>query len=255
MFFSGGVASWATAKRVVERNGVEGLVLLFADTKEEHPTTYTFLEAAAEDVGVSLTTVADGRDVWQVFFDQRMMGNTRVPICTRILKHEPSRRWLDANCIPWETTLYLGFDWTETDRTEAQRRLWDPWPVEAPLQDKPWISKPDLIAMARDAGLPIPVLYDRGFPHNNNGGACVKAGQRQWRQLLYTDPERYARWENNELDHQAQFGHTNTILRDRTGGDTKPLTLRAFRERLESGGQCDLFDWGGCCWDVTDEEG
>ena len=32
VMFSGGVGSWAAAKRVVERHGTEGVVLLFADT-------------------------------------------------------------------------------------------------------------------------------------------------------------------------------------------------------------------------------
>lgn len=35
VMFSGGAGSWATAKRVAERHGTEGLVLLFADTTEQ----------------------------------------------------------------------------------------------------------------------------------------------------------------------------------------------------------------------------
>ena len=36
------------------------------------------------------------------------------------------------------------------------------------------------------------------------------------------------------------------ILRDRTGGDTKPMTLRQFREQIESQASFDEFEWGGC---------
>ena len=36
------------------------------------------------------------------------------------------------------------------------------------------------------------------------------------------------------------------ILRDRTGGTTKPLTMRVFRERVEAGGSYDRFDYGAC---------
>ena len=33
VMFSGGIASWATAKLVAEKHGTEGLFLLFADVK------------------------------------------------------------------------------------------------------------------------------------------------------------------------------------------------------------------------------
>ena len=35
VFYSGGIASWAAAKRVAETHGVDGLKLLFADTLTE----------------------------------------------------------------------------------------------------------------------------------------------------------------------------------------------------------------------------
>lgn len=40
VMFSGGVGSWAAAKRVAERRGTDGLILLFADTKSEDEDTY-----------------------------------------------------------------------------------------------------------------------------------------------------------------------------------------------------------------------
>jgi 3'-phosphoadenosine 5'-phosphosulfate sulfotransferase (PAPS reductase)/FAD synthetase len=65
VMFSGGVASWATAKRVAADHGTDGLTLLFADTQMEDEDTYRFLEAGATNVGgtssVSLTAVTSGR--------------------------------------------------------------------------------------------------------------------------------------------------------------------------------------------------
>ena len=55
---SGGEASWAAMKRDAERRGVEGLTLLFTDTKEEDADTYRFLRDSAANVGAS---AGDGR--------------------------------------------------------------------------------------------------------------------------------------------------------------------------------------------------
>lgn len=49
-----------------------------------------------------------------------------------------------------------------------------------------------------------------------------------------------------KLSHDA-VGKDVSILRDRTGGTTKPLTLAALRQRIEEQpDQLDLFDEGGC---------
>lgn len=45
-------------------------------------------------------------------------------------------------------------------------------------------------------------------------------------------------------------------MSDRSGEEPRPLTLRSFRRRLESGAQIDLFDIGGCgCFAEDGEEG
>lgn len=57
-------------------------------------------------------------------------------------------------------------------------------------------------------------------------------------------PERFAKHEQAEQDLREYLGKDIAILRDREGGDTKPLTLREFRERGLDGQES--FDWGGC---------
>jgi hypothetical protein len=56
---SGGISSWATARRVAARYGTRNLVLLFADTLIEEPSLYEFLDAAAAQFGVPITRVCD----------------------------------------------------------------------------------------------------------------------------------------------------------------------------------------------------
>lgn len=254
VMLSGGVGSWAAAKRVAQRHGTENLTLLFADTRIEDADTYRFLREGASNVGGELVEIADGRTIWDVFREQRFLGTARVDLCSRILKRELCDRWLKKNCDPSDTTVYVGIDWTEIHRFErmAPRKL--PWTYEAPLCDPPLLSKDDLHAWAEREGLRKQRLYVLGMPHANCGGGCVKMGIGGFTRLLKADPDRFAEWEANEESLRALLGDV-AILRDRTGGTTTPLPLKALREKLESGGQVDMFDIGGCgCMIDTDEE-
>lgn len=250
VMWSGGITSWATARHVIDQHGTENVTLLFADTLIEDETLYAFNDAASAQLGVPITRVADGRDPWQVFEDKRWLGNTRIAQCSPELKLKVCGAWLNdnPNLTFANTTLYVGIDWTETERLPAIISGWAPWTVDAPLSRPPYRDKRQLLAEARALGLPIPRLYELGFAHNNCGGACVKGGQAQWARLLRIFPERYARAEAAEERMRVLLGKDVSILRDRSGGGaTKPLTLAALRRRIEEQpDQLDLFDEGGC---------
>jgi hypothetical protein len=253
--FSGGLGSWMTAKRVAERHGTDDLTLLFADVGGQHTSphagededTYRFIHEAAENVGAELVILNEGRDVWQVFKDDRFLGNSRLANCSKFLKQRPAREWLDANCDPANTVVYVGIDWTETHRVPAIVENYKPYRAEAPLTEPPLLTKDDMLAACAEAGMEVPRLYRAGFPHNNCGGFCVRAGQAQMELLLREHPERFAYHEEREQELREHLGKDVAILRDRSGGKSVPLTLRRFRERVEM--QPELFDdldWGGC---------
>lgn len=299
VMFSGGVGSWLTAKRVAEKHGTDNLVLLFADVggtvasphSGEDEDTYRFIREAAANVGGELVTVMDagGRDIWQVFKDDRFLGNSRLANCSKFLKQKPCRDWLDANCDPADTTLYVGIDWSETHRIPANRLGYahpfdrpcvdikaclaytngvagaEPckrhlgegaWRVEFPMTEPPLLDKAAMFAECERAGIEVPRLYRAGFAHNNCGGGCVRAGQAQFELLLREYPERFHYWEEREQELREHLGADVSILKDRTGGDARPLTLRAFRERIEEQpGLFDTLDVGGCGCFVAEEVG
>ena len=167
VMLSGGVASWVAAKRVATKAGNNGLTLLFADTLMEDEDTYRFLEAAAANVGGEFVRLSDGRDIWQVFKDHRFLGNTRIDPCSRVLKREIMRRWVDEHCDPEHTTVYLGIDWTEQHRAVRYERYWQPYRVECPLTEPPYVLKAQMLAQAEEEGLPRQRLYEFGFAHAN----------------------------------------------------------------------------------------
>ena len=228
------------------------MVLLFTDvggdgTNEhvgEDADTLRFLHEAAEDLGAPLVIVRDGRDIWDVFREKRWLGNASLAHCSWELKTGPARRWIERNAPNAERVL-VGIDVTEIHRLPAIVEAWKPLEAVAPLTDKPMLWKPQLIQSLGERGIRPPRMYELGYGHANCR-ACVKAGQGHWARLLRVWPETYAYAEEQEEKLRAELGDV-AILRDRTGGEATPLTLREFRERTEDDhGQIDLFEEGGC---------
>ena len=244
--FSGGIVSWATAKRVAEKHGTENLTLLFADTNMEDEDLYRFLEDCSKNIGIPITRIADGRTPWDVFTDIRMMGNSRVDPCSRILKRELLDAWHREHCDVEDTIIYVGISWDESHRCEAISRRLAPWRVEFPMCEPPFLTKGELVQMLNADGIKQPRLYGMGFPHNNCGGFCIKGGHSSFALLLKQMPDRYAFHEQKEREFREQAGKNVSILRDRSNGETKPLTLQELRERIESGNSVSAFDWGSC---------
>jgi 3'-phosphoadenosine 5'-phosphosulfate sulfotransferase (PAPS reductase)/FAD synthetase len=248
--YSGGACSFWAAKRVIERYGPDKVVLLFADTKMEDEDLYRFLDDTSKHLGVPITKIADGRTPWEVFFDERYLGNTRVDPCSKILKRELLDAWV-AKHAP-DAIRYYGLDWTETDRLDRLRNRMEEKgtpreKIQAPMAEwEPLVDKPDMLAELIKIGIKLPRLYELGFVHNNCGGMCIKSGQAQFRLLLETMPERYAYHEAKEQELRRFLGKDVSILRDRRGGTTKTLTLEEFRKRVQGGGEHDRHDWGGC---------
>lgn len=245
--FSGGVGSWACGKRVAERHGTKDLIVLFEDTLMEDEDLYRFSEQAVKSIGGEYVRLCEGRDPWQVFKDRRFLGNQRVDLCSRILKRELYRSWLEKNFKPDDCVTYIGFDWTEPHRAKDALDHWAPWKVEFPMMDEPLMDKKAQLAWCRREGIEPPRLYAMGFPHNNCGGFCVKAGQGSFALLHFRFPERYAYHEQKEQELREFLGKDVSILRHR-GGEKKgePMTLKEFRETKIASGQYDKFDLGAC---------
>lgn len=248
VMFSGGVGSWCAAKRVAERCGTDDLVLLFADTLVEDADLYRFRDEAAANVGGELVVVADGRTPFEVFRDDRFLGNQRLANCSKYLKIRPCREWLEVHRDPADTTLHVGIDWTEQHRIPANRLGWRPYTVEFPMCDPPYVDKTQMLAALDAERIVRPVAYAEGFPHNNCGAqGCVRGGQAYWRLVLRARREAYLRSEAGEQELREHLGVDVAILRDRTGGVVRPMTLREFRERQERApGLFDGEEWGGC---------
>jgi hypothetical protein len=248
--FSSGAGSAVAAKRVAERYGTDNLILLFADVNGEDYDNYRFLDEAHQWIGGELVILDnDGRTIWDAFREAKFLGNSRIDPCSRMLKREPIRRWMDENCNPHRTVSYLGFDWTEMDRHERALPHWAPFRMQSPLMWEPMLDKAEALAVLKFAGIRPPQLTRDGFPHANCGGGCIKAGIGQFAKLLEYRRSTFLEWEANEQAMREFLGKDVAILRDRRGGTSKPLTLTDLRIRLEGGDTLtdeERLDMGAC---------
>lgn len=250
------------AKRVAAKYGTKDMVLLFCDTRIEDDDLYRFLRDAAYNVGAPLVMIADGRTPHEVYKDQRFLGNSRVAHCSAELKQKIADAYVAANFDPTNLCLYIGIDWSEENRFFGdgkrqkgfKKRMAElGWTCEAPLIDAPYLTGRDIIAAMKAEGLKPPRMYEEGFAHNNCGGRCCKAGMGHWAHMLKVRPEAYAQSENEENELRDMLGDVS-MLSDRAGGGGKKkvFTLTQLRQRVESGGQVDMYEIGGCgCF--TDE--
>jgi len=253
VFFSSGIASWVAARRVVERFGANDTILVFADTGIEDQDNYRFLYEGAKDTGAELVYLKDGRTPWDVFKDDRFLGNTRLATCSKRLKQEVCRRYIDG--LDCEFILYLGIDGMESHRIPAIRKGYEPYVVDFPLCWDPWLTRDQYFQLAAQRGLKPPRLYELGFSHANCGGFCVKAGHTAFITLLANFPERYGFHEKKEQEMREYLNKDISILRDRRGGKTKPLTMKVFREAKSAADLgLDFDDWSTCGCFLGDED-
>lgn len=191
----------------------------------------------------------DGRDVWQVFNDQKYIGNNRIDPCSKYLKREVIKRFRNGNFDREKTILYFGIDWTEAHRLDGEKglaRRLPEWFICAPFCDL-CISKPEIGDLCRSLGVQPSRSYATGAAHDNCHLFCVKSGQAQFRLLLKHAPDVYDFHERKELDWRAKHQKPIAIIRRQKKHVKEYITMRQFREEIEAGtAKIDPFDFGGC---------
>lgn len=250
--FSTGLASAEVAFRAVEAG--REVVVVTADTTIEDEDNWRMAHEVHAALGVpEWVVLCDGRDPMQVGRDERVVPNDRMAVCSKILKRQTIRRYMDERwgSDPASIEVLLGYDWTEPHRHHNSVRAWSPFSIDSPLLRPPYWQKGQLDEWEQRRGIKVPRLYRTGAPHANCGGGCVRAGQVEWRRKLFTDrdgPHGYMWWEREEERTRAMLGKDVSILRRRSGPDEgRPLTLRQFRQDLEDVPSLfDVDDHGAC---------
>jgi hypothetical protein len=202
IFFSGGKSSFAVADWVLERYPDDNIVLYFTDTLWEHEDLYRFIHEASDKLRLPLLTHSMGLNPIQLMFEKKLVFNSMLGECSKILKmrvaadflkrgkrpkieHWRNREYLKDEDFVTDATLYFGIGFDEMHREPAIKKNWQPFRVEMPLiENNIW---PD--EALKKWGIRQPALYDYGFAHNNCSGRCVKAGQGHYKLLKQAMPD------------------------------------------------------------------
>lgn len=256
--YSTGLFSTEALERTIEQKGKADTIPVFADVKghstEEHTgedeDSYRFMADVERYFGIEIVRIVEGRDIWQVMMDERAItlpvGKTRVAKCSIKLKREPIDRWVEERYRPGECVIVTGLGWAEGIRMADFDAVKAPYTTWHPMSEPPYMDNCHIEAKWAQRGIQAPRLYAAGFSHGNCGGACVKGGQGHWARLYFSNKPRYLYHADKEATFRAEINGKATILRDRRGGGSKPMTLYEFAARLDRGEAYDQDDLGGC---------
>lgn len=207
------------------------------------------LRARAIDAMPELIWLVEGRDPWEIFRDQRFLGNSMADPCSKIGKRQIADNWRKTYCrregelFGDPDTFAVGIGDHERHRFDdcegggiGPRMLQDGWRYHAPLLSEPQEGEFALFFAPLEAiGPRAPRLYGLGYAHNNCGGFCVKAGQAHFANRYRVQPERFAYDLLMEQKLRDFLEADVSMLTDRRGGGGKrPLTLADFERRLRA---------------------
>lgn len=220
--FSGGVTSaWCAgwALRTFPRDEV---MLMWHDTKEEHPDTYRFLNEMAAALGERVCEVSDGRSVTQVFRDEEFLGNNQNAMCSRILKREQGDAAIRSlKFFGFEPTMVFGFSASEPNRVARAAGRAHAMGITArfPIIEEQ-VTKQECADWCLSMGVKPSAMYC--WAEHANCIGCVKGGRAYWLKVLEHHPDVFAQ----RAAMEEEFGHE--IIR---GGDREHVTLQQLAQQ------------------------
>lgn len=241
--FSGGVTSAWCAGWALRNYPREEVVLLFHDTKEEHPDTYRFIREMSEALGHPVTERSDGRSVTQLFRDEGFLGNNLNTMCSRVLKADQDRKFHQELRASGVTEILKVVGYSAKEPLRVQRmvgRCADDGvtPVFPVISEG--VTKQQCADWCQcEMGVRPSAMY--AWSDHANCVGCVKGGRAYWLAVAENHPEVFeqrARLEE-EFGHPIVRGHEPIYLRD-----LLELGLRRRvpqREKIEIGA-CDCGD-------------
>ena len=215
--FSGGVTSAWCAGWALRNYPREEIVLLFHDTKEEHPDTYRFLHEMAAALGLPITERSDGRSVTQLFRDEGYLGNTLNTMCSRVLKAEQGTKFVtELRAQGFDVIKVVGYSAMEPKRIARMsgHALRDGFTPVYPLI-KERVTKQQCADWCQcEMGVRPSSQYEH-FEHANCQG-CVKGARAYWLKIAEVAPEIFEQRAGmeEEFGHRIIQGENPIFLRD-----------------------------------------
>ncbi|WCF11575.1 hypothetical protein NDS46_29965 (plasmid) [Paenibacillus thiaminolyticus] len=246
IFFSGGKASFAVADFVKRKYPEDNIVLYFNDVMWESEDLYRFINESSDKLKLPLLTHSIGLNPLQLMFEKKLVYNSRMGDCSKILKMQVASRFLKKGKLPkiehWRNkeylinnhfvknaTLYFGIGFDEMHRQDAIVYNWKPFKVSMPLIDH-FINIDEVLA---SYSIRQPILYDLGFSHNNCNARCVKAGQGHYKNLKEKMPDVFKKimeQEHHLKNCVSAYRYIKSIESDGRDGFTEDYRSQLYAE-------------------------
>jgi len=225
--FSGGAGS-AYMSWLVAQKFPNDTILLFNNPKAEHKDADRFRKQVADYIGLPITEVNDGRDLWELIDDNHCLPSSMIPFCSRILKQEPSEKYYKT--LTEDFTLYIGYDISETRRIQKQtaRIEHDGRKVRYPLVEHGLSNDAVKSIIKNEWKICLPETYK--YLKHNNCIPCFKGGVSHFKRVWKYYPVEFQKAINKEI----QIG--NTVFKG------KSLTEYAIDWQKDLDNNIELFD-------------
>lgn len=209
---SGGKDSTALALRLAETEPRE-YEYICNETGNELPAMHAHWAKLEEMLGAPIVRVQHSHDLLGTIKQQHMLPNVFSRWCTRILKIEPTIRYMKD--LPEGSTLYVGLRADE----EARRGLYgEDIRIRFPMREWGW-KEADVWSYLDQRGVTIPLRTDCAL--------CPYQRLSEWRDLYENYPDLWAQG----VALEDEMGHTFRS----PGRDTWPADLRSLGQEFASG--------------------
>lgn len=185
VWFSAGATSAVAAAVALKANaGRLETRVLYCETGNHHEDNLRFLREVSEWIGHRIETVRNlrYRDVDGVIEKERYLNGPDGAKCTQQLKIRVRK---ELQNVATDLQVF-GFHAGEIDRAGDFRYNWPEVRLSCPLIERN-LFHADCLAMVREAGIEVPMLYRMGYKNNNCIG-CVKGGKGYWNKVRVDFP-------------------------------------------------------------------
>ena len=209
ILFSGGASSSYMAWLVAQEVSKEDIVLLHTPTGAEHPDADRFRQEVADYIGIEITEVSSGLNLWKCIIKNNCLPSQFIPFCTRVLKVEPAEKYYKELLLQGEDfIIYVGFgkqEWRRLQR-QATRFKTKGYKVKYPLYEKKLTSNICKEIIKNEWKICLPEPYK--ILKHNNCIPCFKGGKKHFYKVWKYYPEEFKK----AVDMEELIG--NTVFKD-----------------------------------------
>lgn len=204
--FSGGVTSAWCAGWALRNYPKDEVILLWHDTKEEHPDTYRFLREMSAALNHPITERSDGRSVTQLFRDEEFLGNNQHTMCSRKLKAEQGAAFVRELRAAGVTEIVKVIGYSANEPLRVQRMVGhcaaDGISAVFPIISEGVTKQQCADWCACDMGVRPSAMYE--WSDHANCVGCVKGGRAYWLAVAEHHPEIF----EQRAALEEEFGHS-----------------------------------------------